>query len=110
MTVRESIIRVYSSLDSIKATARELGISEQTVRRVLLEAGAYTSERFEEICRLHEAGLSAGDIAKKLKVSKNTVQAYLPYVRTPYVEAEKSKNAMAIAAWREKKSAQSKKR
>lgn len=110
MTVRESIIRVYSSLDSIKATARELGISEQTVRRVLLGAGAYTSERFEEICQLHEDGLSAGDIAKKLKVSKNTVQAYLPYVRTPYVEAEKSKNAMAIAAWREKKSAQSKKR
>lgn len=41
--LRKEIVEVYRSTDSIKATARELGISEQSIRHILIDAGVYTS-------------------------------------------------------------------
>lgn len=43
------IVDLYRSLSSIKAVSREVGVSEQTVRRALLDAGEYTSPRVTEI-------------------------------------------------------------
>ena len=101
--LRKEIVEVYRSTDSIKATARELGISEQSIRHILLDAGVYTSERSQQIHKMWEAGLSAAEIAERLKIKEKTVLSYLPYSKTPYIFPEKSQNAVRIQKCRERK-------
>ena len=46
----------YRQHKSLRATAKSLDISYQTVRRVLIAAGLYTSPRVERIRELSAAG------------------------------------------------------
>ncbi len=46
MTTKERIISTYHQLDSIKETSRVLRISEQSVRRILVNAGEYSNSRY----------------------------------------------------------------
>ena len=100
---REQIVSMYRQIDSIKAISRETGLSEQTVRRILIEAGEYTTERSREIGRLFEQGKSATEIAETMGIRKNTVFLYLPCSRNSYATGEKTKNANNIKRWRAKK-------
>ncbi len=52
MTTKERIISTYHQLDSIKETSRVLRISEQSVRRILVNAGEYSNSRSQEIADL----------------------------------------------------------
>ena len=98
-----AIRNTYRATGSIKATAKELEISEQTIRRVLLQCGDYTNDTAQRIHRLSEAGKTVDEIAADLRMTRNTVLAYLPYSRTPYISPEKTKNARRISAWRARK-------
>lgn len=102
---KNSIIEVYSRTDSIRRTARELNIAHSTVRRAILEAGLYTSQRAQEIQKLRESGLSVKQIAEKLNVCMNTVWNYLPYERGYRLSGHKTANALRIQACRERKKA-----
>ena len=102
---KDSIIETYEVTGSIRRTAQELNISHSTVRRVILEAGLYTSERAQEIQKLWESGLSVDQIAEKMHVCRNTVWAYLPYERGYQLSSHKSVNALRIQACRERKKA-----
>lgn len=101
-TIEQTILDRYRRTDSIKAVSREVGISEQSVRRVLIQHGAYTSQRAEQIGALWEAGKSVAEIAEELHITPKSVIVYLPYSRIPYISTEKTKNAMNIRAWRER--------
>ena len=100
---KSDIIAKYSMTGSIKRTASELNVCHSTVRRVLIEAGLYTSQRAEDICRLREKGLSPDQIAESLKITRNAVMAYLPYNRGYQLGRNKSVNALRIRACRERK-------
>lgn len=100
---KSDIIAKYSMTGSIKRTASELNVCHSTVRRVLIEAGLYTSQRAEDVCRLHEKGLSPDQIAENLKITRNAVMAYLPYNRGYQLGRNKSVNALRIRACRERK-------
>ena len=100
---KSDIIAKYSMTGSIRRTASELNVSHSTVRRVLIEAGLYTSQRAEDICRLCEKGLSPDQIAESLKITRNAVMAYLPYNRGYQLGGNKSANALRIRACRERK-------
>ena len=106
---KSDIIAKYSMAGSIKRTASELNVSHSTVRRVLIEAGLYTSQRAEDVCRLREKGLSPDQIAESLKITRNAVMAYLPYNRGYQLGRNKSVNALRIRACRERKKANAKK-
>lgn len=105
MTTKERIISTYHQLDSIKETSRVLRISEQSVRRILVNAGEYSNSRSQEIADLVAEGKSKEEIAEILHISRNTVQAYLPYSRSPYIinDRERTENALRIKRWREEK-------
>lgn len=105
MTTKERIISTYHQLDSIKETSRVLRISEQSVRRILVNAGEYSNSRSQEIADLVAEGKSKEEIAEILHISRNTVQAYLPYSRSPYIinDRERTEIALRIKRWREKK-------
>lgn len=77
----EDIIKSYNAEGSIKKVAALFRVSEQKVRKVLIDAGAYESDMSIQVNDLHEQGYSVENIAEKLRVSKSTVSAYLPYTK-----------------------------
>lgn len=100
----ERMIRdAYRRSGSIRAAAQELDLSEQAVRRVLLNCGDYTNDRALQIQGLLDAGKTVDEIAERLRIKRNTVISYLPYSRTPYISPEKTENALRIKKCRERK-------
>lgn len=98
----EDIIKAYNAEGSIKKVAALFSISEQKVRKVLIDAGAYESDMSIQVNDLHEQGYSVENIAEKLRVSKSTVSAYLPYTKGVYLGENPSSNALKIRKCRAK--------
>lgn len=95
--INDDIIAAYRLHQTIKRTARELGISEQAVRKTLITAHAWTSPLAERIQHLHvDLGLPVKDIASMVDMSPSTVSSYLPYAKGSYLRPSKTRNAEAI--------------
>jgi hypothetical protein len=102
MTTEKDIVATYVATGSLKATAKQIGLSEATVRKVLITSGEYTSPRADEINQMVDAGLSIKEVAGRLSCTVAAVQAFLPYSRGSYMIGEKTENAKHIADWRKK--------
>lgn len=96
------IVEYYKKCDSLKETSAAFGIGWQKVRKILITEGAYVSETAEKVKEVHDSGENIKEIAEKLKISKSTVNSYLPYERTVYNKENPSKNAIKIRKWRAK--------
>ena len=96
MSQYNDILEQYRLSQSIKGVAAVLNISEQTVRRTLITAGLYTSERAKRIQQLYVAGMPTKDIAELLKISTSTVSSYIPYRKGPRKDWGTTVNAMRI--------------
>lgn len=103
MSQYNDILEQYRLSQSIKRVAAVLNISEQTVRRTLITAGLYTSERAKRIQQLYVAGMPTKDIAELLKISTSAVSSYIPYRKGPRKDWGTTVNAMRIKKCREKK-------
>ena len=97
------ILAEYNKRKSIRATSRELKISEGVVRKVLVGYGVIDTKLTRQIAELKAVGLPDEDIAKMLKISKSCVNCNTPYSKGTYLTAIKSKNAEAIKRCRELK-------
>lgn len=100
---QEDIIRSYNIEGSIKKVAALFRISEQKVRKILIDADLYESDMSVQVKDLYEQGFSVENIADKLKVSKGTVSGYLPYTKGGYLSDAPSKNALRIRKYRSKR-------
>lgn len=98
----EDIIKSYNAEGSIKKVAALFCVSEQKVRKVLIDAGAYESDMSIQVNDLYEQGYSVENIAEKLRVSKSTVSAYLLYTKGVYLSENPSSNALKIRKCRAK--------
>lgn len=67
MSQYKDILDRYTALESMKMVAADLNISYQTVRRSLITAGLFTSERAEQIQHLYASGMPIKNIAELLK-------------------------------------------
>lgn len=74
----DAVLDEYSCNSSIYSLSKKYGVKTQAVRKILITAGLYTSEKQQEIMKLYEQGLSLKEISKKLSISKPTVDSYLP--------------------------------
>lgn len=90
---------------SIKGTARELGVSHGVVKKHLIALGIYKTPLTERIAKLYAAGMPPSDIAEHLGISSTTVCCNMPYIKTSYLDKNKTVNAMRIKKCREKKRA-----
>ena len=99
---QEDIIRAYSVENSIKKVAALFRISEQKVRKILIDADLYESDMSVQVKDLYEQGFSVEDIADKLGVSKSAVSGYLPYTKCVYLDENPSKNALRVRKYRAK--------
>ena len=100
---QEDIIQSYNTEGSIKKVAALFRISEQKVRKILIDANLYESDMSVQVKDLYEQGFSIEDIADKLGVSKSAVSGYLPYSKGLYLGENPSGNALKIRKCRAKK-------
>ena len=99
---QEDIIQAYNTECSIKKVAAQFRISEQKVRKILIDAGEYESDMSVQVKDLYEKGFRVEDIADKLGVSKSAVSGYLPYSKGVYLGENPSSNAIKIRKCRAK--------
>lgn len=75
----DQMISTYKETDSVQQTAILLGVSRNTVQRVLLTEEIWESERSRAVAELLAKGCSAQEIADQLYLSLKCVQNYMPY-------------------------------
>ncbi len=86
MNETERILALWNPEEGIKPISRKTGISEQRVRRILINSGVCPTDRSREIHSLVGAGMTPEEIAARLKVTVRTVYSYLPYRRGTYTK------------------------
>mgnify|MGYP000957846843 CR=1 FL=1 len=96
------VLELYAEFGKIKPTARAAGISEQTVRKLLITAGVYTCELSVKVQGLLAQGMNIAEVASTLGKSENTVRSYMPYEKGTYLKPP-SLNALRIRKHRQKR-------
>lgn len=99
----ENIVKAYEDIQSMKKVAREFGISEAKVKKILVSENAFESETSKHVKELYKTGKTAQEIAKILSVSISCVWMYLPYKKGAYGSDAPTVNALRIRECRKKK-------
>lgn len=102
MTKKE-ILLVYNQRKSIRQTAIATGVSEKTVKKVLVTYGVIDTPLIRRIAELRRIGLNQCQIAEMLGVSDSCVNENTPYDRGSYLTPSQTKNAIAIRECRKRK-------
>ena len=100
MAIIDDAVATYQETHTIKGVARELGISEQKARKLLITAGAIQPEMSREALLHLSRGLKKEEVAQRLGISVKALESYLPYSRMPYNQPTRSPNAEKLARWR----------
>lgn len=79
--VFDTVARLFTEGKSLKAIAKESGLSEQKVRKVLITKQLYSSELSERILLMLDSGNDIDKICKELKLTRGAVTSYIPYGR-----------------------------
>lgn len=104
MTLTEKVLYLYDhGLNNLKALSEVTEVSKQTVRRILITNGRWSSDTSAEVEKLYSNGLTPHEIAELLGISYKMVVAYLPYPRGPRRDWPDTLNAQRIRATRAKK-------
>lgn len=104
MTLSEKVVLLYENgIDGIKTIAKICNVSHNTVRRILITAGLWSSEKSNEINSLYDAGCSLDEIATITGMQHKHVLEYLPYPKGPRAEWPTTRNALRIRECRERK-------
>lgn len=98
-----SVLRLSEQGVSLKQIGRQLGISEQKVRKILITAGAWSSETSKKISSLVENGKSLDEIQAVTGLTRNAVLSYLPYERGMQNAEYPTVNALRIRKCRQNK-------
>ena len=98
-----SVLHLSEQGVSLKQIGRQLGISEQKVRKILITAGAWSSETSKKINSLVESGKSLDEIQAVTGLTRNAVLSYLPYERGMQNAEYPTVNALRIRKCRQNK-------
>lgn len=99
----EKVVELYNSGLSMRKIGIQLSLSQMKVRKILITAGAYTSQRCVEIQDYYRNGYGVEEIAEIFHMTKSSVYSYLSYETVIYNLDEKSVNADRQARYRERK-------
>ena len=100
-SIYRQILNVYEDTHSVQQTAVKVGVSRNTVQRVLITEDKWESGRSRDVVRLAREGKTAEQIANELYLSLKCVQNYMPYTRGMHEECV-SANAKAAILKRER--------
>lgn len=102
-TLVTSAVELHKKGLSLKQIGKELNISEQKVRKILITAGLWSSERCEKITALAKAGVSIDQTMVETRLTRNAVLSYMPYDRGMQHADNPTANALRIRKYRERK-------
>ena len=98
----EDVVSAYEKEGSLKKVAKLYDVSEQKIRKILIDANAYESDTANKVNDMYKQGYGAHNIADKLKMSISAVSSYLPYTKGQYLADEPTENAIRIRQCRQK--------
>lgn len=75
----EEVCLDYKKTANIKKTAKNVGISEEKTRKILITEGVYTNEKYENIKKLLSSGKTLTEVSEHLNMSIKQIRAHLPY-------------------------------
>lgn len=98
------ITGMYKKCHSLRETARRLGVSYQTVRRIIINAGEIPDGRATDVHTMADTlRMTVQEIAEELHISQKAVRGFMPYSKGRYALTIPSENAKRIRACRERK-------
>ena len=88
---------------SIRQIEDEFKMTPLKIRKLLIIAGAFSSDICEQVLELSRSGMSVQEIQRITGLSRASVQSYLPYSKIIYNAEEISLNTERIRLYRERK-------
>lgn len=89
----QKLSAAFEESDSMRGLAEEMNITLLKLRKLLITAGAFTSDISTEVNELRKLGKSISEIMKITGLSRASVHSYLPYCKGLYNAEELSVNA-----------------
>lgn len=101
--VYRQVIEEYQRTGSVRQAAQNVGTTLVRAQRILISEGLWSSPTSRNVGRLYAEGKTVAQIAAELYLSTKTVQAYLPYTRSPqgYGGDDRSADAVRSEAYRD---------
>ena len=94
------IVEAYLETGSVQQTAKKLGTTSVTVRKVLITENLWSSRTSREVRRYLDLGKTTAEIAQILSTTEKAVQQYLPYTKGMYHSDDPSVSAQNSADYR----------
>ena len=101
----DAAAEVYRATQELKATAAELSLPPNKVKKLLITGKALHYPETEQIQSLLAEGKPMGEVQKILRLRYSSIQTYLPYARAAYKMADVSQNGERLRRYRERKAA-----
>lgn len=99
------VAEVYQKIQEIKATAMELSLPPNKVKKLLITGNVISYPETEKIQALLQQGKIIKEIQEMIGLSYSTINTYLPYTKVIYKMSEISQNAERIKRYKERKQA-----
>ncbi len=96
------VVASYNANISLNTISKITGYSASKIKKILVTAGVYTSETYDEIKFLREHGMCDNEIAIKVGLGKKAMNNYTPYKKGLYKLEDPSGNAKRIRKHRKK--------
>lgn len=101
----DTVTEVYRTTKEIKATALELSLPPNKVKKLLITGNVLSYPETEQIQELMRQGKTMAEIQNIMGLSYSTLHTYLPYTKVIYKMSEISQNAERVRTYQSRKSA-----
>lgn len=99
----DTVAEVYQATNEIKATAIELSLPPNKVKKLLITAGVLKYTETEQIQSLLQQVKTIAEIQTIMGLSYSTINTYLPYSKVIYKMSEISQNAERVNRYKNRK-------
>ena len=100
-----TVAEIYQDKKEIKATALELSLPPNKVKKMLITGKGLTYPETEQIQQFQKQGKTITEIQETMGLSYSALHTYLPYSKVIYKMSEISQNAERVKIYKARKSA-----
>ena len=101
----DTVAEIYQKKQEIKATALELSLPPNKVKKLLITGKVLTYPETKQIQELLKLGKTITEIQETMGLSYSALHTYLPYTKVVYKMSEISQNAERVRNYKLRKSA-----
>lgn len=101
----DTVAEVYQATNELKATALELSLPPNKIKKLLITSGVLKYPETEQIQSLLRQGKTMAEIQNIMGLGYSTINTYLPYSRVIYKMSEISQNAERVNRYKNRKQA-----